>query len=83
MLALTRELNNCEKWTHEFFQFPWAGQIYYFRHSPSKTIKNDFYSIQKDTFIIFSYSLSCIYFPFFVHFPDLKRQMEVEQFIIS
>ena len=56
-------------------------QIFIFlpNDSPSKTIKNNLYFIEKALFIL-KYSIFKNFFPF-PHFPDLKEQMEVEWFM--
>ena len=45
--------------------------------SPSKTIKNVFYFIEKGLFVL-EISNFCNFFHFFLYYPDSKGQMEVE-----
>ena len=59
-------------------------QIFIFssNDSLSKTMKMFFISSKK-LFSFSRYSSLCNFFPSFPHFPDSKRQKEVEKFILS
>ena len=54
-------------------------QILFFspNDSPLKTMKNNFYFIEKALFV-FKVFKFCDFFPSFPHFPGSKRQREVE-----